>query len=556
MNKSDLGNDTYVDADGKTQNPVATGTSDEAVMGVAKGLQMLCIKLPQLHRAAAVKAGLHVPGVALAAKVAEQDGDFFSDLSDIVQWIINVVEDVASIVFEAVDARPLWFHFDWSDFVAVKDVQVLKGAIKDGLKSFDGIQDRLQAFGDAWFKHARDDIMPRLTSMPMAKPRSDQTMQTAWSAAQPPPSPLGADNVGMRTDARLGWLKDRVSSPATSLSTGADKSTAINGSGPLAPPITAIETLILISGDTSAGDFFSAVLAAIELLGLDALQVVWDALLAAFKAVSSAIDAALEMPLQIPIVSWLYNVATGSDLTLLDATCLLLAIGVTLVYKIATKESLIEPLRQALTSDASSKVLGRFSGDFEPQSAGRESRSAFSTKNGAKGSVWGIIYSANRSAISNLAFIMDPSGRTARRIMELIDSGDEALVNRDHAAWEMAWGISIYSMAAQAMAFGGLGAPAVKMCSEMDVGASLGWRVWHFVHIFDVTSGGKDCSIGTTGEAITEALEVFQFVQGDIRKTLFFLAIRDMSTIIEAIPRFLPAVATPSESTEPWTNDK
>jgi hypothetical protein len=108
MNKSDLGNDTYVDADGKTQNPVATGTSDEAVMGVAKGLQMLCIKLPQLHRAAAVKAGLQVPGVALAAKVAEQDGDFFSDLSDIVQWIINVVEDVASIVFEAVDARPLW----------------------------------------------------------------------------------------------------------------------------------------------------------------------------------------------------------------------------------------------------------------------------------------------------------------------------------------------------------------------------------------------------------------------------------------------------------------
>jgi hypothetical protein len=36
MNKSDLGSATYVDADGKTQNLVATGTSDEAVMGVAK----------------------------------------------------------------------------------------------------------------------------------------------------------------------------------------------------------------------------------------------------------------------------------------------------------------------------------------------------------------------------------------------------------------------------------------------------------------------------------------------------------------------------------------
>jgi hypothetical protein len=165
--------------------------------------------------------------------------------------IVNTVEDALNAmtalfkwIGAKVDAVSRWlgFLFDWSDFVAVK--VVLKGAIKDGLKSFDGILDRVQVSGDAWFKHARDDNMPRLTSMPMAKPRNDQTMQTAWSAAQPPPSPLGADNVDIRTYAQLGWLKDRVSSPATYLSTGADKSAAINGSDPLAPLITAIETLM------------------------------------------------------------------------------------------------------------------------------------------------------------------------------------------------------------------------------------------------------------------------------------------------------------------------
>jgi hypothetical protein len=213
-----------------------------------------------------------------------------------VEDALNAIAALYRWIGAEVDAVFWWLVslFDWSNFVAVKDV--LSGAIEDDLKSFDGIRDRLQASEDAWFKYARDDIMPCLTSMPMARPRNDQTMQTAWSAAQPPPPPLGADNVDMRTDARLGWLKDRISSPATSLSTGAEKPTAINGSGPLAPLITAIETLMsdvgkaftavfsdlgsLISGDMSAGDFFSAVLAAIEYLGLDALQVVWDALLA------------------------------------------------------------------------------------------------------------------------------------------------------------------------------------------------------------------------------------------------------------------------------------
>jgi hypothetical protein len=105
--------------------------------------------------------------------------------------------------------------------------------------------------------------------------------------------------------------------------------------------------------------------------------------LAAVNAVSSAIDAALEMPLQIPIVSWLYKEATGSELTLLDATCLLLGIGITLVYKIATNESPVEPLRQAPTSGAIGKVFEGFD-SAQPQTAS-QAKPASSTTNGTVG---------------------------------------------------------------------------------------------------------------------------------------------------------------------------
>ncbi|KAM0326135.1 hypothetical protein ACHAQA_006728 [Verticillium albo-atrum] len=627
IDKSDLASATYVDAHGETRNLVAPGTSDEAVKGVAQSLQTISAKLPTLPRAAAVKAGLQVPGIAAAANAAAQDGGFFSDLGDIVQWIGSVVEDVGRIIFDVIDGvitfvadiagklfraivntvedalhaitalfkwigvdveaifRWLGFLFDWSDFVAVKDV--LKDTVKQGLRSFASIQDQFQASGDAWFAHARANVLPRLSSTPMARPGSNQSMQDAWSGAQPTPPPVGPSKTDLRTDPRLGWLKDRVNTPASSESGG---SLTTDEADPMAPLIAAINTLVsdvgtafktvfsnigkLVSGDMSAADFFSSVLATLELLGLDALQAVFDALMAVAKIISSAVETALEMPIQIPILSGLYRSVTGSDLTVLDATCLVFSIGITLVYKIATGESPLASLKQAVTPAAVDKAVGGLPNVLRPPAVGKvtsapaakmeavdleaagvgadaviaDSSSALQKLSGAllivqgiTQSIWGAGDMGQLTALSNVGFIFDLMGRTLRRLIETADNGFQTQVSGTQIGFEFAWSMFLFQGAAWNLYKGGLGSPAVHTMALVDINVSLVWGIWHFVNIYDFTQGGGSCPVGFTGEAVIEVLEPIQLgaaLSAQPEVAVVLLVIRDISAIVAGIARF------------------
>lgn len=592
IDKSDLASATYVDAYGKTQNLVAPGTSDEAVKGVAQSLQTISAKLPTLPRAAAVKAGLQIPGIAAAANAAAQGGGFYSDLGDMVQWIGNVVKDVGRIVFDVVDGvvtfvvdiggkifraivntvedalhaitalfkwvgtnaealfRWLGFLFDWSDFVAVKDE--LKDTVKQGLKSFASVQDRFQASGDAWFAHARANVLPRLSSTPMARPGSNRSMRDAWSGVQPTPPPVGSSKTDLRTDPRLGWLKDRVNTPASSGS----GSSSLTADEPdlMAPLMAAINTLIsdvgtafkavfsnmgkLVSGDMSAADFFSSVLAALELIGLDALHAVFDALMTVVKLISSAVETALEMPIKIPILSGLYRSATGSDLTILDATCLVFGIGITLVHKIATGESPLASWKQAVTPAAVDKAVGGLPDALRPPAAGKgtsapaakveavnleaagvdaddavdaESSSALQKISGAllivqsiTKSIWGAGDMSQLTALSNVGFIFDLMGRIVRRLLETADDGYQMQVSGTQIGFEWVWSMLLFQSAALKLYRGGLGSPAVHTMALVDINVSLVWGIWHFVDIYGVTHGGGSCPVGFTGEAVIE----------------------------------------------------
>jgi hypothetical protein len=53
----------------------------------------------------------------------------------------------------------------------------------------------------------------------------------------------------------------------------------------------------------------------------------------------NAVWSILNQPLDIPFVSWLYNLITGDTLTLLDAFALLVAIPTTIVYKAITSSA-------------------------------------------------------------------------------------------------------------------------------------------------------------------------------------------------------------------------
>jgi hypothetical protein len=47
----------------------------------------------------------------------------------------------------------------------------------------------------------------------------------------------------------------------------------------------------------------------------------------------------LDAPVEIPVISWIYKLITGNRLTLLDASCLVIAIPATIVYKVAMNEA-------------------------------------------------------------------------------------------------------------------------------------------------------------------------------------------------------------------------
>ncbi|RKL39854.1 hypothetical protein BFJ72_g6583 [Fusarium proliferatum] len=105
----------------------------------------------------------------------------------------------------------------------------------------------------------------------------------------------------------------------------------------------------LVTGQESVADFFTAILRAHELLGVESVQTVFDTFMSTSGSLMSSIEDTLNLPLDIPIPSPLDRLFTGSELTLLDLSCLILSIGLTIIYKIINNESPASALSQSLS---------------------------------------------------------------------------------------------------------------------------------------------------------------------------------------------------------------
>ncbi|KAF9774180.1 hypothetical protein IL306_007856 [Fusarium sp. DS 682] len=417
ITSSDLTNATYVDANGKTQNLVAAGTSAAAVSGVTQSLQTISSNLPKLPTAVTFNARVKQD------KIMSQDNDLFSDLGDIVQWIINVVEDVVEMTFKLVDGvihfvvtiaeavftavintvedalhaitalfkwigaeveavfRWLAFLFNWSDFITVKNM--LKDIVNQSFTSLISIETQLKAAGDAWFSEVKANILPNLSSTKMVKP-GDQPLQQAWSSQQPPPPPVGPHQVDLRSDPRVGWLKSRMTADPTTTRDPVTGKTATSSD----PVLDAINTLIqdlqkafatvfgdidaLVAGKESTLEFFEAILEAVEVLGLDALQAVFDVFMSSLGTILSVIQDGLNMPLDVPILSPLYRLATGSDLTLLDLACFIGGIGLNIIYKIANDESPVAALPEVISPATVAEAITTMFNTTAPSASTRD----------------------------------------------------------------------------------------------------------------------------------------------------------------------------------------
>lgn len=616
----DLTSATYVDARGNTQKLVAPGTSTDAIAGVVKAIQAISPKLSSLPRAAGHNASLQTK----ATTPVLVDGSLFSDLGDLVQWVGNVVEDVGGVVFESIDGvihlvvtiagdvfraivntvedalhaitavfkwigaeiemifRWLAFLFDWLEFIAVKNT--LKSVVTQSLTSFESIQDKIQTAGDAWFDHAKANILPHLATTPMAKP-SNKPMQAAWSSAVASPSPVGSGNTDLRTDPKLGWLKDRVNTPATASAT-AVTGIATNGTDPIGQLQKDIEGLVsdvgqtfktlfgdlgqLISGEISAADFFDSFLAAIELLGIDALRTVFDSLMLAFRTLSSSVLATLNASIDIPILSALYSLISGSDLTILDLMCLISAIGLSVVYKIVTGDSPASFLKENATPAAIHNVITNTIATAiqpPPPVGGTPAPAAHATAtttnaattaavamNADASSPWQtlsgcllILQSITQSVdggamigqqpqLANMAYSMDLNIRNLQLITEVIANGWPTSIGGTQVIFEAVWTTLLSTSVYWQLHIGGLGSELVHTTWYADANMSLVWVIWHLINI----SQDGNCPADLSAKAAEGFFTVLQAgaTPASPEAAVVMLVCRDISTITDAVTRF------------------
>ncbi|KAH6847408.1 hypothetical protein B0I37DRAFT_430938 [Chaetomium sp. MPI-CAGE-AT-0009] len=569
--------------DPTTAKLVASGTKPDAVKGVVAGLQVISAKIPDLPTAA---AAAHSLSFNPSSNPSVTPGDIFSDLGDLVQWINNVVEDVGNFVFDVVgeaihlvvtvaetvfkaiintveDAlhaitalfnlikadieavfRWLAFLFDWKDFIAVKDA--LKGVVRQSFTSFAKLEGRVKESGDKWFAHVKDSILPGLSSKDMAKPPEDQSLQVVWAKNQRKPK------TDLRSDTRLGWLKDRINTPPSSSKTPAaatsgptNSALAADNADPTSALLDQIKTLIqhvldtlktafdnlskVVKGEMTAGKFFQDLLTSVEVLGLEALKDVFDALMSALQAITSKVLEALDMSIDIPILSALYKAATGSPLTLLDVLCLIISIGVNLVYKIVTGGGNPHHALSSVTSDVIDKAIGGLLGDTlsRPLPGGanlslaeKAHENPFSDAlqlfTGAllilqthTLAVEGGAEMVEAFSVADMAFTADLAIRTLRLTLEIVDNGEQMEDSRIQVIAETVWSFSLLSVTAWGLSTEN--EAVVTAVANADAMASLVWGIGHLINIGHITvEEGRSCPVGLTAEAFMEVLEPFQ----------------------------------------------
>lgn len=609
---------TYVDANGNQQSIVAAGTSDTVVNGVASGLQSLTSKSSQLPRAAALKATNQAPSLELG-------DDLLTDIGDLVQYIVHVAEDVANVViqdignalkfvvtiaedvftavvqtvedvFHAITALFKWigaefealfrwigFLFNWSDFLAIRDV--LKALINQTLQSVESVAETWKLQGDRWFDELRSSILPNFSPEKSLPNLGNRSLQDSWSTYQPAPAPIGSGQVDLRSDPRMGWLSDRLQTPPTSSSLGAGAVTqAANLSAGADDPFQAVEQAIqtlfkdlknvfsdlenqlssLIDGEISAKSFLMSIITQLKELAVDVAQTLFDALMGILGTAVSLADSAANAKIDIPILSPLYKAVSGDDLTLLDLNCLVLAIPITIIYKIATDQSPVGTFTTENATEAVKKAFSKAStietdqspvGTLTTEKATDAVKKPFSTASVAEVSFMAVENSSDGPSSpssknesdspsspdtltkwtggilifqfaslsfvgiseyfkatpeTNICYGFDLSARTVRGLLEIINDGEPMEVGGSLVWTEFVVNLALWCTYVYYMVSDGVASERVEEVTLVDANVSLAWGIWQLVNIHTITTAGGDCPWGRTGEAVIELLEPFQ----------------------------------------------
>jgi hypothetical protein len=368
-----------VNRDGTTRNFIPAGTSSDDLQGVAQSNQGLSQAYNGLVSTPPPSLAQHVP-LALAGLHQEvltahglNDGTFV-DIGDLIRWLesgvdafVHLVEDVAAKVWhfvveigdavyhaildsvEAIVAAATWvynsikiavedvlkfleFLFGWQDILITH--KVLKNLFLClGKSAIDGIQttkaDVARLFEQLESQIASWANIPDFTQTPSATIAANPPHESVNSA----PANLGIHHFQGSCASSSSNLSP--AGPVEAIFDDLIKLMEAEGET-LKDAADAIKSDIIDQFSTlSVSDIIKKFVAIVADTVLKSAENVLVTLLDVFAQLVEGVIDILTAKLDIPILSWLYKELTNEDLSFLDLICLVVAIPVTIVYKLA-----------------------------------------------------------------------------------------------------------------------------------------------------------------------------------------------------------------------------
>lgn len=347
----------------------------------------------QYHEGAAAASlfGLHVApaGAASAIRASSMETDGVWDavettIGDIFRWLKHAYEEVKSIVVKVVDevvnffikigetlfrcviaaisdvvnavelvfnkievffedlVKWLGFVFDWNDILRTH--KVLKNIIKQYL-AHSVRQIENGAYRKA-MAAAFEDVQKRIDEWAGLKTTTGSLSQQAGAAG-----PVEGQN-SPQSHWGVYHLQNNAGStdPNVTVSPGTDPrldgllhnlSEAAGKEGDIFKKAfdTVEEQIVGQIATLSAGEVVARVLAVLADILVESVENVVNLSLDVMAILAKGIIGVLDTPMDIPVISWMYEKIALEKLTLLDAACLILAIPATIIYKLAENEA-------------------------------------------------------------------------------------------------------------------------------------------------------------------------------------------------------------------------
>lgn len=375
--------------DGTTRPLIPAGTTNDQLQAVAQSNQNLASayssvsSLPTTQRR--VGAVTSTPSAAFA--VAGFESAVETDVGDLFRWIesgveaaINIVEDTATGLWhlvatiagkiysavldsvEAVVAAVTWvynaikvsiediikfleFLFEWQDIITTHNV--LKNVfLQTAQYAIDGLQGAKAEIA-AIFTQLQNDLntwadIPGLDQTPGETAMSNLPSSSLTSA----PSNLGVHHFQGNVE-----LSSSSYAPSSVADAIFNDLVALlqNEETDVQNAFQQIKTQIIDQfSNLSLSEIIKRFIAIVGDLILQTAENIINTLIDVLSQLVAGLVDALNAKLDIPILSWLYNLLTGNDLSFLDLGCLIAAIPVTLIYK-AVADSAPFPSSDPLT---------------------------------------------------------------------------------------------------------------------------------------------------------------------------------------------------------------